>query len=129
MLKIFKNKRAQNTAEYAILIALVVGGVIAMQTYAQRTLQGRLRDASVAFRDQTTGISSNNSATTLQYEPYYTNTATSVDKVSDKTQTAANQTDTTLTTKLSANYVDKTEYSNAAVSSNSLLGAEINAGF
>jgi hypothetical protein len=46
MLKMFKNKKAQNTAEYAILIALVVGGVIAMQTYAQRTFQGRLRDAA-----------------------------------------------------------------------------------
>ena len=32
-----KNRKAQNTAEYALLIALVVAGVIAMQTYAQRT--------------------------------------------------------------------------------------------
>lgn len=124
MLKIFRNKRAQNTAEYAILIALVVGGVIAMQTYAQRTLQGRLRDASVKFRDETNSIGN-----TLQYEPYYTNSATSVDKVSDKTQTAANQIDTTLTTKLSDQYVDRTEYNNAVVDSATLTGNELNAGF
>jgi hypothetical protein len=115
MLKIFKNKKAQNTAEYAILIALVVGGVIAMQTYAQRTLQGRLRDASVAFRDQTANIDGNNSAKTLQYEPYYTNSSSQVDKDSEKTQTTSNQTDTTMTTKKSEGYVDQTTYNNGAV--------------
>ena len=41
-----KNRKAQNTAEYALLIALVVAGVIAMQTYAQRALQARIRDAA-----------------------------------------------------------------------------------
>ena len=44
--KLIKNKKAQNTAEYAILISLVVAGIIAMQTYAQRALQARVRDAS-----------------------------------------------------------------------------------
>ena len=37
--QLFKNKKAQNTAEYALLIALVIAGVVAMQTYAQRALQ------------------------------------------------------------------------------------------
>ncbi len=110
MLKIFKNKKAQNTAEYAILIALVVGGVIAMQTYAQRTLQGRLRDASVQFRDQTNTIGN-----TLQYEPYYTNSSSQVDKESEKVQTTSNQYDTNVTTKKSDGYVDQTTYNNAAV--------------
>ena len=41
-----KNRKAQNTAEYALLIALVVAGVIAMQTYAQRALQARIHDAA-----------------------------------------------------------------------------------
>ena len=48
-----KNNKAQNTAEYALLIALVVAGIIAMQTYAQRALQARVRDASVFMADQT----------------------------------------------------------------------------
>lgn len=129
MLKIFKNKKAQNTAEYAILIALVVGGVIAMQTYAQRTLQGRLRDASVALRDQTKGIAENNGATTLQYEPYYANTATNVDKTADKIQTKDDQTDSTLSYKKTDGYVDRTEYSNAAVNNTGLSTEEQQAGF
>ena len=82
MLKLFKNKRAQNTAEYAILIALVVGGVIAMQTYAQRALQGRLRDASVKMRDDTNGLGN-----TLQYEPYYSNSSTTTTRNSSKSTT------------------------------------------
>ena len=66
--KLMKNKKAQNTAEYAILISLVVAGIIAMQTYAQRALQARVRDASVYLAN----ISSNEGlGSTLQYEPYY----------------------------------------------------------
>jgi len=40
------NKRAQSTLEYAILIAVVVGALIGMQTYVKRGLQGRLRAAT-----------------------------------------------------------------------------------
>lgn len=61
-----KNRKAQNTAEYALLIALVVAGVIAMQTYAQRALQARVHDASQYLEQQTSNI-----GTTNQYEPYY----------------------------------------------------------
>ena len=63
---LLKNKKAQNTAEYALLIALVVAGVIAMQTYAQRALQARVRDASLYLTNQTSTL-----GTTNQYEPYY----------------------------------------------------------
>ena len=62
-----RNKRGQNTAEYALLISLVVAAVIAMQTYAQRALQARIRDASNYMARQTSQLGS----TTLQYEPYY----------------------------------------------------------
>jgi len=65
-----KNRKAQNTAEYALLIALVVAGVIAMQTYAQRALQARVHDASAYMSTaggcETIGLGSN-----TQYEPYY----------------------------------------------------------
>ena len=61
-----KNRKAQNTAEYALLIALVVAGVIAMQTYAQRALQARIHDASQYLASQTSTIGAN-----TQYEPYY----------------------------------------------------------
>ena len=64
--KLIRNKKAQNTAEYAILISLVVAGIIAMQTYAQRALQARVRDAGQYLATQT-----NNLGTSVQYEPYY----------------------------------------------------------
>jgi Flp pilus assembly pilin Flp len=64
--KLLKNKKAQQTAEYALLISLVVAAVIAMQTYAQRTIQGRIRDASQFLTDQTSAL-----GTSQQYEPYY----------------------------------------------------------
>src|SRR3989338_5551466 len=67
MLKKLRNRiKGQSTAEYAILIALVVAAVIAMQTYAKRALQARIRDASVYLINQTANLGS-----TAQYEPYY----------------------------------------------------------
>ena len=64
--KLVKNKKAQNTAEYALLISLVVAAVIAMQTYAQRTLQARIRGASQYLVAQTPLLGND-----IQYEPYY----------------------------------------------------------
>ena len=60
------HNKGQNTAEYALLITLVVAGVIAMQTYAQRSLQARMHDASQYMASQTSTIGGN-----TQYEPYY----------------------------------------------------------
>jgi len=64
MLKL--NKKGQNTAEYAILIGLVVAVVIAMQTYVKRGVQGRIADEVDSMANQTSGLGS-----TPQYEPYY----------------------------------------------------------
>ena len=64
-----KNKKAQNTAEYALLIALVVAGVIAMQTYAQRALQARIHDVSLYMANADGGVAGIGNST--QYEPYY----------------------------------------------------------
>ena len=77
----FKDKQGQNTAEYALLIALVVAGIIAMQTYAQRALQARVRDASVFMADETQTIGN-----AVQYEPYYmqTNYEVTRDSVENK---------------------------------------------
>ncbi len=64
-----KNRKGQQTAEYALLIALVVGAAIAMQTYVQRALQGKVRDTSKFMTDSTNAIGN-----TAQYEPYYLET-------------------------------------------------------
>lgn len=78
--KILRNKKGQNTAEYAILISLVVAGIIAMQTYAQRALQARVRDAGTYLSDQTSSL-----GTTDQYEPYYLSTNYTSTRASSKT--------------------------------------------
>jgi hypothetical protein len=80
--KLLKNKKAQNTAEYAILISLVVAGIIAMQTYAQRALQARVRDAANFMAVQTNDLGG-----TLQYEPYYLTTNYQVSRDENETQT------------------------------------------
>jgi len=95
--KLIKNKKAQNTAEYAILISLVVAGIIAMQTYAQRALQARVRDASVFLKNATGKLGN-----TLQYEPYYLSTDYNVERDEVEIQrlddkTTRQETDTTRT--------------------------------
>jgi len=79
--KLIKNKKAQNTAEYAILISLVVAGIIAMQTYAQRALQARVRDASSHLANRTSGLGN-----TVQYEPYYLSSDYLVERDENETQ-------------------------------------------
>jgi len=60
------NNKGQNTAEYAILIGLVVAAAIAMQTYVKRGVQGRFADEVDDMAAQTSEL-----GTTKQYEPYY----------------------------------------------------------
>lgn len=86
--KLIKNKKAQNTAEYAILISLVVAGVIAMQTYAQRALQAKVRDAAIYLKNATTDLGN-----TIQYEPYYLESA--YDSTSDDRDSQLLDTDVT----------------------------------
>lgn len=64
--RFFKNQQGQNTAEYALLIALVIAGAVAMQTYAQRSLNARVRDAGTYLTTTTNALGN-----TDQYEPYY----------------------------------------------------------
>jgi Flp pilus assembly pilin Flp len=66
MFRLLKSKTAQTTAEYAILIGLVIAALVAMQVYVKRGLQGRMRSATDYLAAQTLGIGN-----TSQYEPYY----------------------------------------------------------
>jgi hypothetical protein len=85
--KLMRNKKAQNTAEYAILISLVVAGIIAMQTYAQRALQARVRDAGQFLATEAADL-----GTTVQYEPYYLTTNYEVTRNESETQILDNVT-------------------------------------
>lgn len=43
------SKKGQSTAEYAILIGLVIATAVAVQTYVKRGLQGRFKDSVDEF--------------------------------------------------------------------------------
>ncbi len=66
MLKLLRNKKGQNTAEYAILIGLIVAVAIGMQTYIKRGVQGRFKSEVDDMAANTSGLGA-----TKQYEPYY----------------------------------------------------------
>jgi len=65
------SRKGQNTAEYAILIGVIVAAAIAMQIYIRRGMQARVKDAV----DYTmTADTSNTLFKENQYEPYYMQT-------------------------------------------------------
>jgi len=69
--KHLKNKKAQSTAEYAVLLGLVIGAVVTMQVYVKRSLQAKIRNASDLITQQTGYVNGHQLETTEQYEPYY----------------------------------------------------------
>jgi len=81
MLLLLKNKKAQNTMEYAILFAVVVGALTAMQLYVRRSLQAKIRggtdnipNAVLSQETATSGVVVDQllgDPTATQYEPYY----------------------------------------------------------
>ena len=67
------SRKGQNTAEYAILIGVVVAAAIAMQIYIRRGMQARVKDA-VDFTRTADDDAGGNLFQQSQYEPYYMNT-------------------------------------------------------
>jgi hypothetical protein len=77
--------KAQSTAEYVIVLGLIVAAVMAMQTYVKRGFQGRIKDA-VDYVDQggvTSGVVTFN---TRQYEPYYLSSSFSSNRSSNEAE-------------------------------------------
>jgi hypothetical protein len=92
MSKLFR-KRAQTTAEYAVLIAIVVGAVVAMQVYVRRGMQARIKavvdDTNLGGALPATygGRSANLfGASANQYEPYYLAQNTQTGQTSDESE-------------------------------------------
>ena len=61
-----KRITAQSTAEFAIMLALVIGAVVAMQVYVRRALQARIQGATTYMASTI-----NQFGVDPQYEPYY----------------------------------------------------------
>ncbi|MFA5346487.1 MAG: hypothetical protein WC315_09475 [Candidatus Omnitrophota bacterium] len=77
-------KKGQSTAEYAIVIGLVIAAIVAMQVYVKRGIQGKVKDA-VDYKDSSDTVT----GTTTQYEPYYTQSSmSSTQSVADKEDVA-----------------------------------------
>lgn len=76
-------KKGQSTAEYAIVIGLVIAAAIAMQVYVKRSIQAKMKDAT-DYND-----SSATMLTTKQYEPFYqtSDAMTSTRDANEKTTT------------------------------------------
>lgn len=68
-----RSRKGQNTAEYAILIGVIVAAAIAMQIYIRRGMQARIKDA-VDYTQTADDSASVNLFTQSQYEPYYMST-------------------------------------------------------
>jgi hypothetical protein len=52
MIRNQKRKKAQSTLEYAVIIACVVAGLLAMQIYIKRGFQGRFRESADSIGEQ-----------------------------------------------------------------------------
>ena len=59
-------RKGQSTAEYAIVIGLVIAAAVGMQIYVKRGIQGKVKDAT-DFTDE----AAKDMLITKQYEPYY----------------------------------------------------------
>jgi uncharacterized protein (UPF0333 family) len=80
-------KRGQSTAEYAILIGLVIAAAVGMQLYVKRGLQARTKGGMEYFFNVTSGNADVNLTAvnyTRQYEPYYQNSAYDVAQTSNQ---------------------------------------------
>ena len=65
-----RHRKAQSTAEYVIVLGLIVAAVVAMQTYVKRGFQGRIKDA-VDYIDQGGQEGKSVVWKSPQYDPYY----------------------------------------------------------
>ena len=67
-------KRGQSTAEYLVVLALVLAAVTAMQVFGERALKGKMYGAWNKFPNVgSTGDGANFLTNQRQYEPYYVN--------------------------------------------------------
>jgi len=74
MLRWLNSRKGQNTAEYAILIGVIVAAAIAMQIYVRRGMQAKYKEATdfAMTADTMSGVpEAANLFTANQYEPYY----------------------------------------------------------
>lgn len=96
MSRMLRSTKAQGiSAEYVILIFLVVGALVGMSTYVRRTLQARSFDINALVVAK--AALALYTPVQVEYEPYYTTSTTMTDtdtKATEKAVTAGYQKDT-----------------------------------
>ena len=60
------NRRGQSTVEIAVLVAVIIGALLAMQIYVKRGAMGRYRDASDQIGEQFTPLGTKTNFLTTQ---------------------------------------------------------------
>lgn len=61
------SKRGQSTLEYAVLVVVIIGALIAMQVYVKRGVQGRLRESTDQIGEQFSPGYTESNKTTYSY--------------------------------------------------------------
>ena len=77
----FRRRKGQSTLEYAVLISVIVGGLVAMQYYVKRGYEGKLKSSSDDMGEQ--------------YDPNAYHAGFTINQHSDVMQTVANGETTT----------------------------------
>lgn len=75
------DKKAQSTGEYALVFAIILGAIVAMQTYVKRGIQGRVKSGTDYMARETSGIGD-----ATQYDPYYYTSSYDSQRTSSQTQ-------------------------------------------
>ncbi|MBI3319020.1 MAG: hypothetical protein HYZ89_00305 [Candidatus Omnitrophica bacterium] len=86
-----RNAHGQSTAEYAVMLGVVVAAIVGMQIYVKRGMNARLKDASdsaiaAMWAHLKGGTPTLNDQ---QYEPYYTSSNYTVDQTADHQEQVA----------------------------------------
>ena len=85
-----RRHRGQSTAEYAIVISVVIAAVIGMQLYLKRGMQAKVKgvtDRFTAIRQANAGAVTVDIGNGFsQYEPYYAESNLNVTQTSDATE-------------------------------------------
>ncbi|MFA5092496.1 MAG: hypothetical protein WC543_00930 [Candidatus Omnitrophota bacterium] len=76
----------QSTAEYAIVIGLVIAAVVAMQIYVKRGLQAKMRDAVMVKGDGADTLMTNEA-----YEPDYSSSSMDIVRTAAESTEMADQ--------------------------------------
>ena len=87
-----RNRNGQSTAEYAIVISVVVAAVIGMQLYVKRGLNAKIKTAADALGSVNGAIGNSggpNLGVMNQYEPYYTESNYTTEQNSSTNETMA----------------------------------------